>query len=73
MVPFVGLERIAGDHFQGIAAPLVNDVRADSPLFDPQVPAAIGVRFVHAGEYGTQSILSRQLDPRPVRKRHVRR
>src|SRR5262249_40853714 len=68
VIPLVGLQlRLAG-HLEGVLRPLVDDVRAEAVALDPQVPAAVIVLVVQAGDHGAGRAAPRDAHPGAVRE-----
>ena len=64
MVPVVGgIQDAAGDDFQGILGPLVDDVHANLAALVPEVPTGVARSGFHAGGNRTGLGPRRELDP----------
>ena len=62
VLPRVRLEDFAGDHFQRIGFPCVNDVGSNSATLHPEVEPTIGGLFVHLRKNGSRRFTAR-FDP----------
>src|SRR5262249_32952660 len=63
VLPGVRLERGLADDLEGVVRPGADDVRAGPIAFEPQVPAAMRLRVVHAGHDGARLAAADDLDP----------
>ena len=63
MVPLARRDGRVGDYFQCVVRPLMNQVRRQPVVFQPQVPATEAVLVIHAGQQ--RAGLSRLGKPRP--------
>ena len=61
--PFIPLHLSFGDDLERIPAPVVDDVRSDPSALDPEVPAAIPIRSVHAGGDRALAVVGLEIDP----------
>ena len=71
MRPFSGFEVAFGDHFDCVVRPFIYQMHRHPAFVVEQVPAAIGVRLVHARHDCPDRIRVRGFDPCAIRERLV--